>query len=231
MKWMRIIACFCFIQQTGGLSAQANAMNADVSFEFYYGDITLQPLSDSAWVIVEESIIINACRFYVSGVRLLQDGAIVWQEQSVYHLVDATIPHSMHFELNVPDHLAFSDVSFNLGIDSLTNVQGALGGNLDPTQGMYWAWQSGYINLKLEGQKRKADGQMQDFQFHLGGYQFPYNSCRRIMLSTNSQRMHVKMNLKQLFDTLDLELLHHVMSPGTEAMQISDHASHIFSIE
>ncbi|MBI1268443.1 MAG: hypothetical protein GC193_13535 [Cryomorphaceae bacterium] len=71
--------------------------------------------------------------------------------------------------------------SVYLGIDSTTNVSGALGGVLDPSLGMYWSWQSGYINAKLEGVFWK-DGLRSEFQFHLGGYANPFNSFREIKL-------------------------------------------------
>jgi len=36
-------------------------------------------------------------------------------------------------------------------VDSLANVSGAMSNDLDATKGMYWSWQSGFINLKIEG--------------------------------------------------------------------------------
>jgi hypothetical protein len=56
--------------------------------------------------------------------------------------------------LEIPDDIEFDAIQFNLGLDSLTNVSGALGGDLDPTKGMYWTWQNGYVNFKLQGSFR-----------------------------------------------------------------------------
>jgi hypothetical protein len=42
---------------------------------------------------------------------------------------------------DLPTYLKYDQIQFQLGIDSLTNVSGAMGGDLDPTKGMYWTWQ------------------------------------------------------------------------------------------
>ena len=42
-------------------------------------------------------------------------------------------------------------IDFLLGLDSVKNVSGALEGPYDPLLGMYWAWNTGYINFKLKG--------------------------------------------------------------------------------
>ena len=59
-------------------------------------------------------------------------------------------------------------IYFQIGIDSLTNVSGDLDGDLDPALGMYWAWNSGYINMKLEGKSSSCKSVKKEFQFHIG---------------------------------------------------------------
>jgi len=59
-----------------------------------------------------------------------------------------------------------------IGTDSITNVSGALDGDLDPIKGMYWAWNSGCINFKLEG-TRVISGKKTPFEYHIGGYNGP----------------------------------------------------------
>ena len=67
--------------------------------------------------------------------------------------------------LQIPSNIPFSKLKFQLGIDSLTNVSGAMGGDLDPTKGMYWTWQSGYINMKIEGKSNSCKTRKNQFQF------------------------------------------------------------------
>lgn len=56
------------------------------------------------------------------------------------------------------------------GIDSQTQVQATRSGALDPIHGMYWTWQSGYIQWKMEG-VMKTDTQEFPIELHLGGFQ------------------------------------------------------------
>ena len=46
---------------------------------------------------------------------------------------------------------SFNRIAFTIGVDSIRNVSGAQTGALDPANGMFWTWNSGYIMAKLEG--------------------------------------------------------------------------------
>ena len=95
--------------------------------------------------------------------------------------------------------MRFNTIAFNLGIDSITNVSGAQGGDLDPTKGMYWAWQSGFINIKLQGTSNSCPPPKNEFEFHLGGYQYPFNSLQTIILKTgNEKKLRYFLILKNL---------------------------------
>ena len=82
-----------------------------------------------------------------------------------WHLFDLAAPTP--FIVSEPVLSPAKTLQLLLGVDSLTNTRGAQGGALDPTNGMYWAWQSGYINVKLEGMSTRCGG---DFALHLGGF-------------------------------------------------------------
>ena len=47
--------------------------------------------------------------------------------------------------------LANAPFDLYLGVDSVLNYNGVHEGALDPINGMYWTWQTGYIHCKLEG--------------------------------------------------------------------------------
>ena len=64
-----------------------------------------------------------------------------------------------------------------------------MGGDLDPTKGMYWAWQSGYINFKMEGSCSQCLATKNNFEFHLGGYQQPFYAMQTIELNTTACEM------------------------------------------
>lgn len=99
----------------------------------------------------KDSIQLETLKIYISELSILNDKNVIWKEQNSFHLIDFSHPSTLLLILKLPSYQSFNKLKFNLGIDSLTNVSGAMGGDLDPTNGMYWTWQSGYINFKLEG--------------------------------------------------------------------------------
>lgn len=98
--------------------------------------------------------------------------------------------------LSIPEGLGYDAFRFNPGIDSLENVSGAFGGDLDPTKGMYWAWHSGDINFKLEGHSAGCGSRDNAFQLRLGGYQAPHASLQTIHLAVaQGPRLPIRVDL------------------------------------
>jgi hypothetical protein len=138
----------------------------------------------------------------------------------------------MQVKFDVPDNIKFNTLKFNLGIDSITNNAGAMGGDLDPTNGMYWTWQSGYINFKLEGVSSKCPSRNHEFQFHLGGYAFPDNALRQIEINTNeNDNVNIVLDIKKFIEEVNISEHEHVMSPGKKAMDYSSLASECFQLK
>lgn len=129
---------------------------------------------------------VTTFKWYISQIELYQKDQLVYSESNSYHLLDASDPSSLQLLLtDLPKTASFTHIQFNLGIDSLTNVSGAMGGDLDPSKGMYWTWQSDYINFKLEGRADDCPTRNQEFQFHIGGYQHTANTLRKVKLACN----------------------------------------------
>jgi len=180
-----------------------------------------------------EPIVFESLKFYVSQFALLKSGEIVWSEENSYHLVDAEDEYSMNIVLSHPDDLEYDQIEFLLGIDSMTNVSGAMGGDLDPTKGMYWAWNSGYINFKLEGTSSLcATSRNNAFTYHLGGYAVPFASVQTIHLATNhTQQMEIGIDIDEFLENIDMKEQHSIMSPGEKAQALSVIASTIFFVK
>ncbi len=169
-----------------------------------------------------DSIKFETLKFYVSNVQLLSNGNVVYTEANSFHLIDASIESSFLFSLTHDSKIIFNELKFDLGIDSITNVMGAMGGDLDPTKGMYWTWQSGYINFKLEGTSNACPARKNEFEFHLGGYQSPFKALQSIQLKVNlNDAVEIYLDLKKYFDTIDLTKQNQVMSPNKEAVELS----------
>ena len=83
--------------------------------------------------------------------------------------------------LGVPDD-KYQSISFTIGVDSIHNCSGLQTGALDPTNAMFWAWNTGYIFLKLEGTADASHSPGHFFEYHIGGFRAPNNSIRSITL-------------------------------------------------
>lgn len=218
MKFFSILL-FVFVTQFE-LLAQ-NGASTKLIFEPAFGDSKLQEMN--YYKINEtDSVQFTALKFYISGIELIRQNKTVWKENNSYHLVDAFHEPSLSLALNVPPKLKYDRIKFNLGIDSTASVSGAMGGDLDPTKGMYWAWQSGYINFKIEGNSNLCKTRNTEFQYHLGGYQFPHNNLQTIFMDMLVSQLHVVIDLKKLMIELPLTQKNHIMSPGNEAMLMTE---------
>lgn len=183
----------------------------------------------SDYQIADRSVTIDLFRFYISEVRLCHQDEPIWQEQESYHLVDASDPASLLLVLPYSGELAFGQLKMQLGIDSATHDLGAMSGDLDPTKGMYWSWQSGYINFKLEGRSPESSRRNNEFQYHLGGYQSPSQTAREIVLEVETtDKMVVNIDLGKFLESVNLADQPMVMSPGKQASDLSDVAVSMF---
>jgi hypothetical protein len=173
---------------------------------------------------------IKTFKCYLTSFELINEGNVVWKEENSYHLIDASLPESMLLELRIPEDLQYDQIAFLLGVDSLTSVSGAYGGDLDPTKGMYWAWNSGYVNFKLEGFHPRASSPEHDFEFHIGGYLPPFQTAQKITLScAKNAPLVINIDLDQFLEKADLATLSQIMSPGKSAKELSQVAAQSFS--
>jgi hypothetical protein len=181
----------------------------------------------------KDSLQITQLKFYISQIQLIDKKGAVWSEPNSYHLIDAQEAESLKLPLSIPSHFRAKELRFHLGIDSLTSVSGAMGGDLDPMKGMYWAWQSGYINMKLEGRSKLCSTRKNMFQFHIGGYAAPYNSLKTINLDMTEsiEKGRLVLDIQKFMAAIDLSKQHSFMSPSEEAVTLAEKMTKIFSLE
>ena len=123
-------------------------------------------------------------------------------------------------------------ISFLIGTDSITNVSGILEGPLDPIRGMYWTWNSGYINFKLEGKVVGKSGSEKSFEYHIGGYLSPHATARTVQFDVHpdAENITIKIQLDEWLKQIDLEVLPSVMIPGKEAMTLAEELVNVFKV-
>jgi hypothetical protein len=177
-----------------------------------------------------DSIRFETCRFYISGIELQHNSKTVWKEKNSFHLVDVAQIKSLMIALSIPKKLKYDSILFHLGIDSNTNTAGVLGGDLDPTKGMYWTWQSGYINAKLEGKSNLVNTPTHAFAFHLGGFLSPFQTLQTISIPyATKDKLTLFINLQQFISAANLTRTNQVMSPNENAVILSKLLVNCFS--
>lgn len=178
-----------------------------------------------------DGLTLQTLRFYLSNFVFLKNGKIVFEEKDSYHLLDLDTENSLLLTFKGSENLDFDQIQFKLGIDSLTHTSGAMGGDLDPTKGMFWTWQSGYVNFKVEGVFEKCPSRNHEFQFHLGGYLAPYQTVQQVQLSVpKGGNLHLQLDLAPFFEKIDWAKKYSIMSPCKEAVAAAQILAQSFSI-
>jgi hypothetical protein len=206
--------------------------NYEIAFQPVYGKSTLH-LDDTFYQLNNrDSVQIQTLKFYISAIEFLKDGNVVWKEDNSFHLVNVENVQQVKLLLKIPPSVHFTDVEFNIGVDSLTNVSGAMGGDLDPTKGMYWTWQSGYINFKIEGKSNLCDTRNHEFQFHIGGYEYPFNTMQRLRFKAlKENQLNILIAVDEILKAINLTNQNHIMSPSLEAVTFSKIFSKAFILQ
>lgn len=179
-----------------------------------------------------DTVTISTFKFYISNVEVEFENGTSYKEPQSYHLIDLENEKSLQFQLKDAPDLKLKQLAFNVGIDSTTNVSSNLAGDLDPALGMYWAWNSGYINMKLEGASSSCKSVKKEFQFHIGGYLPKQNALQKIVLDfpKKTSDIQLKMDISIWLDEVALKQTNSIMIPGEKAITMSNYYKKMFSI-
>jgi hypothetical protein len=173
-----------------------------------------------------DSISFSTLKIYFSDFRFKDkiSGRITSIDTLIFYDLSDYTTHSFFNDLNLSN---YESVAFTLGLDSLKNVSGELENAYDPLLGMYWAWNTGYINLKIMGKSSTVPSNSHEFEFHLGGYRSPFATAQTIQVDLNDQ--YIYFDLEKLFsESINLTKNHHIMLPCKDAFLISQGLSTCF---
>lgn len=133
---------------------------------------------------------VTTFNYYISNIKLTKSDGSTFAQPESYYLVKQSEEESRHF--TIPDVPVgdYTGITFTIGVDSARNVAGAQTGALDPSNNMFWSWNSGYIFLKMEG--TSPDSRNNALVFHVGGFMKPYNAIRTVSPSFNGKTMMVR---------------------------------------
>ncbi len=179
---------------------------------------------------LKDTLQIDVFRFYISNIKLHFSDSTTFSEVNSYHLVDIEDQNSLRIPIAKKFEKVISEITFSIGVDSLASVSGAMSGDLDPTKGMYWAWQSGFINMKIEGSSSSCKTRKNRFQFHIGGYLKPNYAVRSIELKPINSNLDFVVDSAELFKYIKLSENNSIMIPGIKAMELADKSFEMFKI-
>lgn len=182
----------------------------------------------------KDTLSIEELRFYITDVKITYTDDTALQEDQKAWLLDINNTETLSLKVASFKNKKIKQVSFNVGVDSLSNVSGALGGALDPANGMYWAWQSGYINMKIEGTSSSCTTRKNKFRFHIGGYLPKENALRVVTVPVNKtidDDITVIMDLSTFFNEISLKENNSIMIPGEKAMLMADYIAKMFALQ
>lgn len=207
---------------------EAKVQTGEISFNALLNDAHLELGKSAPIGKTGDSVSISTLKFYVMDITLYKGNKKVGKATDRFHLIDLSDPST----LNVPFTYRgdISQISFTLGIDSAISASGPGAGDLDPVKGMYWTWQSGYINAKIEG-LRSDCGQRNSFQYHLGGYESPNETTIDVYRMIDSEnRINICLNINSFINATSCSTSSNVQEPGVEAHRIATLLSACFVV-
>ena len=180
--------------------------------------------SVSPYVYIDQDTVeLKVLKYYITKLQLWKQQHLVYTDKRGAYLIDGLRDASY----NLANKKPFDSLSFSLGIDSTIQQKGALGKDLDPTNGMYWAWQSGYIHFKLETHSSKN----KPLQLHIGGYAYPYNTLQHLGFNVaNTKNIILQFELLKFLNAIKELKISKLMSPSAEAVLIASVIAQSFSI-
>lgn len=177
-----------------------------------------------------DSVLISGLRFYLSHIQLWNDSFKAGSALKTHYLIDAANPPSQKITIPLNSGLKFNTIRFVIGVDSANNYKGASEGELDPTNGMYWTWQSGYINFKLDGRTNLSSLRNREFNLHIGGYRYPFITQQQCSIAVNAASVvGLHIQLDQLVERHKWQHVSQIMSPGKAAVELSKELPKIFN--
>jgi hypothetical protein len=187
----------------------------------------------------QQSYSISKFRYYISNIKLKRKDGTEYAS-SEYYLIDVEDKKSQ--QIVIQEQGNYSNISFTIGVDSLRNCSGLQKGTLDPVNGMFWAWNTGYIFLKCEGKSIYSKSPSNIFEYHIGGFKQPNNCLRQVSLDLSEKTIQVieddadllslSVDISEVFKTpksIDFTVLSSV-TDFNNATMMADNYADMFSV-
>lgn len=215
-----------------------------VSIEFEHKFGTAEFALNTAFTTQSsEQLTFTNVRYYISNIKLQKTDGSYWVAPDSYYLVDVSKPLSTLLSIaNVPV-AEYKGLSYVVGVDSTRNVSGAQTGALDPANGMFWSWNTGYIFMKFEGTSPQST--TGSFSYHIGGFSGANSAIQQnshAFGATNLQvkanatsKIHMMVDVQKIFDgeheTIKVVTFNMIHMPGANAVKIAENFHHAIEFD
>ncbi|PLK44894.1 hypothetical protein C0V77_06495 [Emticicia sp. TH156] len=199
-----LLILFCTVsiadaQKTGALQLQ---------FSNFLGDEPLVLNEKKYMNAAGNEFNVSLFQYFISNIQLTgKDGSVyIYTQEKSYFLIRESNKESQSIKLSDIPVGKYSSISFTIGIDSVRSASdiSARKGCLDiagDAKDMYWAWNSGYIFVKMEGTSPQATTENKLFMYHIGlfggmGNKKTLNNIRTTTIGFGKKALQIKDSKK-----------------------------------
>ena len=235
-----VLVLLLLFNPKSGYSQKATSNSVTLNFSHYVGNEVLQLDSVSYKNALNQDFSVTKFKYYLGNIALVRkDGKPVTYHK--YFLIDQEKPDSKKVVLENLPAGEYVSVHFTVGVDSIDNCSGAQSGALDPINGMFWTWNTGYIFMKLEGTSEFSSAPNAMLEYHIGGFKKPNDCIRPICLALNpsivipneqNKTIKIKTDVLEILKapiSIDFSTLP-IVTSFNNATTLADNYSDMFSI-
>ncbi|MBL0339440.1 MAG: hypothetical protein IPP71_00050 [Bacteroidetes bacterium] len=163
---------------------------------------------------------VDEMRYYISNIVFVTPAGVEFKAPN-YELIIEDSAETKYFVVENVPFGNYDSLKFLLGVDSAINTIGALTGDLDPINSMFWDWQSGYINFKHEGMFIDSTGNPDFLTYHFGTLKGTVDEVLPINLNftEGTKIINITFNLNKIYRSPNVinfngENIHQSTGPG-----------------
>lgn len=221
------------------ISSISSAYSAELILDVNHLFVNQSLVLDSAKYKAKsgEIVTLSKVKYYLGNIKLTYSSGKSFVDPQAYHLIEVKGAEPTQLRLKDVPQGNITSIQFGLGVDSLTNDKGLIEGDLDPMNGMYWSWSSGFINIKLEGVCHNCSGKNKEFNYHIGGFQAPNQTYIEqdfpltYAVKAKTQKLALNVDLAKFFNSLVVNDLPRLMSPSVTAVKLGKMMMKTFNIK
>lgn len=212
-------------------------------FHNHFGSDELELNTGSYTNLQGEDLKIAIFKYWITNIVFVKEDGTEYAEPESYRLLDAAKGSSLHFHVKDVPAGTYKGVKFIVGVDVPRNTSGAQTGALDPNVNgdMYWSWNTGYIQLKMEGTSSKSTEANNAFRYHIGGVgagqetpkQVSLDFPNTVTIGEKAGSFNVKADAAKFFGPgtpVSIAMMANMMHANAMAAKIADNYKEMFSI-